>query len=52
MRSFIALPLLWAFLTAGFWYATVTTLTDMTRRACHLGSVKACQQLIDDGVKL
>lgn len=52
MRSFIALPLLWALLTVGFWFTLTSTLTDMTRRACHLGSVKACQQLIDDGVKL
>lgn len=50
MRSFIALPLLWALLAVGFWYATTTTLTDMTRRDCRAGVELACQQLQADGV--
>lgn len=51
MRSFIALPLLWALLAVGFWYSLTSSLTDMTRRDCRAGGKLACQQLQNDGVR-
>lgn len=45
MRSFIALPLLWALLAVGFWYSLTGTLTDMAQRDCAAGVWRACQFL-------
>lgn len=52
MRSTLASAALWAAITAGFWYALTTSLTDMTRRDCRAGAERACLQLKADGVKL
>lgn len=39
-------------LVAGFYYCLTSTLTDMTKRDCHYGVLKACQQLEKDGIKM
>jgi hypothetical protein len=38
-------------ISAGFFHALSSTLTDMTRRDCRLGVSAACLQLQRDGVQ-
>tara|TARA_E500000331_G_scaffold315092_1_gene324869 strand:- start:3403 stop:3585 length:183 start_codon:yes stop_codon:yes gene_type:complete len=50
-EAFIS-TLLCTALAAGFFYCLTSTLTDMTKRDCHYGVLKACQQLEADGIKM
>lgn len=50
MRTTITSLALCAGLTAGFWYALTTSLTDMTMRDCRAGVERACAELKRDGV--
>jgi hypothetical protein len=52
MRPFITSTILCLGLTAGFWYALTSTLTDLTIRDCKAGALSACAQLKKDGVQL
>ena len=52
MRTTFIGATLCATLTAAFWYALTSTLTDMTRRDCQAGVEQACLQLQKDGVRL
>lgn len=36
---------LWIGIAVGFWYATTTTLDDMTRIDCRAGIERACTEL-------
>jgi hypothetical protein len=49
MRTLFAYAGLWLTIGAGFWFALSSTMNDMTRRDCQLGSQRACIQLAKDG---
>lgn len=42
---------LWLMILAGFWYATTSTLDDMTRVDCRAGVQRACAALDKAGLK-
>lgn len=50
MRSTAAAIALCLGICAGFFYATTTTLDDMTRRDCRAGIEKACAALDKAGL--
>lgn len=52
MRTILISGTLCATLTAAFWYALTSSLTDMTRSDCRAGVERACLQLKKDGVRL
>jgi len=52
MQAFLASSVLCLGLSAGFWFALTSTLTDMTKADCYAGVERACDQLNRDGVKL
>jgi hypothetical protein len=51
MRTFLASTGLCLALSAGFWFALTSTLTDLTIRDCRAGVSQACEQLRRDGVQ-
>jgi hypothetical protein len=51
MRTFLASTGLCLALSAGFWFALTSTLTDLTIRDCRAGVTEACEQLRRDGVQ-
>jgi hypothetical protein len=51
MRTFLASTGLCLALSAGFWFALTSTLTDLTTRDCRAGVSQACEQLRRDGVQ-
>lgn len=51
MRTFLTSASLCLALSAGFWFALTSTLTDMTTRDCRAGVTAACEQLRRDGVQ-
>ncbi len=51
MRTFLASTTLCLGLSAGFWFALTSSLTDMTKADCQAGVHRACDQLRKDGVQ-
>jgi hypothetical protein len=51
MRTLLTSAGLCLALSAGFWFAATSTLTDMTIRDCQAGVSRACDQLRRDGVQ-
>lgn len=51
MRTFLASASLCLALSAGFWFALTSTLTNMTASDCRAGVTAACDQLKRDGVQ-
>jgi hypothetical protein len=51
MRTFLASTGLCLALSAGFWFALTSTLTDLTIRDCRAGVSQACEQLRRDRVQ-
>lgn len=49
MRTTLGITL-WLGIFAGFWYATTTTLDDMTRKDCRAGIERACDELKQAGL--
>jgi hypothetical protein len=49
MRTILASTTLCLGLSAGFWFALTSSLTDMTKADCQAGVQRACDQLKKDG---
>lgn len=51
MRTFLASSALCLSLSAGFWFALTSSLTDMTKADCLAGVQRACNQLQREAVQ-
>lgn len=51
MRTFLTSSALCLSLSAGFWFALTSSLTDMTKADCLAGVQRACAQLNQEGAQ-